>query len=343
MVLSEIISVRDVVYLILLAIFPLVVLGISILKPRGMYYITLGFAIFSLIALFSGYYRAIGIYILVYIGFSIFWAVKGGKEYEACGHKFDIYRNLYASYYADDLNDDGIIDAFDNWKIAHDPRFAWIFASRKVRMERKSKGYYNFSFGANSQEAFMRKDRWSDDSWNSGFGGSGSYGTSGQRSSSTSGQSRSGASTGRSRSNATSGQSRSKYTDQFYKRSGGASAGNRDYGPRGKAYYENSSSGSTSYGNSSTNGGAGTGNYGRSTNNMSEEEQRVARQHAFAREHNLRYFAMCTSKDEGKKLYHKYAAKFHPDNTVTGNKDKFVAIDEEYNRFCEIPDYEFVA
>lgn len=76
---------------------------------------------------------------------------------------------------------------------------------------------------------------------------------------------------------------------------------------------------------------------------MSEEERRVARQHEFARQHNLRYFAMCTSKDEGKKLYHKYAAKFHPDNAITGNKEKFIAVDEEYNRFCKINDADFVA
>ena len=69
---------------------------------------------------------------------------------------------------------------------------------------------------------------------------------------------------------------------------------------------------------------------------MSDVEREVAKQHEFARRHNLRYFAMCKSKSEAKKLYHKYAAKFHPDNAVTGDKEKFVRIDEEYNRFCQI-------
>ena len=302
--LSEIISVKDIIYLVLLAILPLAVLGISILKPRGMYYITVGFGIFSLIALFTENYGAIGFYIIAYIGFSIFWAVKGGREYEACGHKFDIYRNLYASYYADDLNDDGIIDAFDNWKIAHDPRFAWIFASRKVRRERKEKGYFNFSFGVDSQAALNNKKRWSENDWSYGFGGSRDYSSSGQGS-------------------------------RTY------SQGSNTYSQRSSTYSQRSST----YGRGSSTYGQESNSFGQSrdTDSMSEEERRVARQHAFAREHNLRYFAMCTSKDEGKKLYHKYAAKFHPDNAVTGNKDKFVAIDEEYNRFCAINDSEFVA
>jgi len=58
--------------------------------------------------------------------------------------------------------------------------------------------------------------------------------------------------------------------------------------------------------------------------------------HARAKTYNLKYFAKCQDVKEARSLYHKYAAKFHPDNTVTGDKEKFIAIDQEYNRFCEL-------
>lgn len=299
----DIIDLSQVFSLVILGILPLVVLGFSIMKPRGMYYMTVALVIFGFIALFSGHFAAIGIYLLVYIAFSIFWAIKGGREYERCGHRFDIYRNLYQSYYADDLNDDGIIDAFDNWKIAHDPRYSWIFASRKVRRERKlqSQNFYNsgiFNAGVFGAGLFGEDSN----EWDSGFSRDNS---SEQR------------------------KSRSEYTDRYSRRSQAYSgqAGNRDYGPKGYSAY---------YGNTQKTSNTGAQKV------MSEEEQKVAAQHAFARKHNLRYFAMCSSKDEGKRLYHKYAAKYHPDNPTTGNKEKFIAIDEEYNRFCAIDELDFI-
>ena len=57
---------------------------------------------------------------------------------------------------------------------------------------------------------------------------------------------------------------------------------------------------------------------------------------ARAKIYNLKYFAKCKDVKEARAMYHKYAVKFHPDNAQTGDKEKFIAIDQEYNRFCEI-------
>lgn len=49
----------------------------------------------------------------------------------------------------------------------------------------------------------------------------------------------------------------------------------------------------------------------------------------------LRYFSKCMNCEEAKRVYHKYAVKYHPDNPVTGNQEKFVEIDQQYNTFME--------
>lgn len=237
---------------------------------------TVFLCVYSILCLIRIEFVLLMIYIIIYVGFCIFWRVKGGSEYQRQGYQYDLYEEMFKSFYADDLNEDGIIDAFDNWKIAHDPRFSWIFASRKVRRERKiMREYARFNQSTGYNPYFGERIR---DYSRKPFGTS-------------------------------------------------AAGGGRNSSQSGSAqrqYYQPD----------------------RNMNKqeqMSEAERQVAAQHEFARRHNLRYFAMCTSKSEGKKLYHKYAAKYHPDNAITGDKEKFIKIDEEYNRFSEIPDTDFVA
>lgn len=50
----------------------------------------------------------------------------------------------------------------------------------------------------------------------------------------------------------------------------------------------------------------------------------------------LRYYAKCMTVDDAKKAYRKYAVTFHPDNPVTGDEEKFIEIDKQYNKFVEI-------
>jgi len=266
--LAEIIDISDVIYAAVFALLPLLIFAISLIKPRGLYYVTISLVIFSVLAVIYAHYEIIWGYVIAWIIFCVIWVVKGGREYERYDRDYNIYRKLFESYYADDLNDDGIIDAFDSWKIAHDPRYAWIFTSRKKRMEAKDTNVYEQRFTSRhwqdeSSYSYKRKDNGSEGGYRTSPGGT--YGR-------------------------TPGKTYAK--------------------PEGAA-------------------------------SMTEEERKVAAQHAFARRNNLRYFAMCEDKEEGKKLYHKYAAKFHPDNPTTGDQDKFIRIDEEYNRFCEIPDAEF--
>lgn len=105
-------------------------------------------------------------------------------------------------------------------------------------------------------------------------------------------------------------------------------AGRREYAERNNSrrgdYYN---SGNRDYGNTSW-------DYKDEKNYSENQENNNLR--ARAKMHNLSYFAKCKDIKEARTLYHKYAAKFHPDNAVTGNKEKFIAIDQEYNRFCEL-------
>lgn len=279
MSISDIIDISRIGYTLFYGVLPIVLLGISILSPRGLYYMTVGMGFLGFVALGSTEFSVLAVYFVLYAGFFMFWMIKGGRQYEQNGYSYDMYKKLYESYYADDLNDDGIIDAFENWKIAHDPRFSWIFASRKVRRERKlSREFGEFGSRTGYNPYFAESYRKYSQKTNSGETGSSSY-------------------------------QRNSHYSQAQR--------------NGNGNYENSKVDKEEH--------------------MTEADRKVAAQHAFAVSHNLRYFAMCSSKDEGKKLYHKYAAKYHPDNAVTGDKDKFIKIDEEYNRFMKIDDWEFVA
>lgn len=289
----DIIDVSKIGYTLFFGIAPVILLGVAILKPRGLYYMAIGTGFFGFASLICGELYLTVIYIIVFVGFIIFWMIKGGMNYQREGYTFDLYRELYESYYADDLNDDGINDAFDNWKIAHDPRFSWIFASRKVKRERKLRQEYS-KFGS-----FVGYNPYfGDDIRKFAKGEAGSY-----------------------TSNYTSEEAKA-----HAKADAEAAARRRE---REQQYY------------SSRNNTASRSEQKREE--MDDAQRRVAAQHEFAKRNNLRYFAMCTSKDEGKKLYHKYAAKYHPDNAVTGDKEKFITIDEEYNRFMQIDDWDFVA
>lgn len=280
----DIIDFSRIGYALFFGILPIILLGVAILKPRGLYYMTVGFGIFAFLSLCMMDMTLLIAYIIVYAGFVLFWMIKGGMQYQRDGYSFDLYRELFESYYADDLNGDGINDAFDNWKIAHDPRFSWIFASRKVKKERRLRQEYG------KLGEYVDFNPYFGDSA-SKFDQGGSY------------ESRSEGARERRR---TEEQARRRQSQNQYR--------SQNYSTRNMNRQEQ----------------------------MSEAERKVAAQHEFARNYNLRYFAMCASKSEGKKLYHKYAAKFHPDNPVTGDKEKFIKIDEEYNRFSEIPDAAFV-
>ena len=235
------------------------------------------------------------IYVFVFLAFVIWWSCVFTKYKENNPKNYAEYKQFYSEYFSDDLNNDGIKDAFENWEIAHDPRFFWLFGSRRAKQQRQLEN--NF-FGQNM---------------------SGGWGAFGQ----------------------------TKSPEQEFNE-WSASHKNGTYYQNTGSYGSNRSSDNRSYRNtaggyagSRSNTASGTNNnyYGtKPESEMSDVEKEVAKQHAFARKYNLRYFAMCKSKTEAKKLYHKYATKFHPDNAVTGDKEKFMKIDEEYNRFCEIPE-----
>lgn len=71
------------------------------------------------------------------------------------------------------------------------------------------------------------------------------------------------------------------------------------------------------------------GNY--HSSNQQNEEINVE-----AVSNGLRYYAKCMTVEDAKKAYRKYAVTFHPDNPVTGDENKFIEIDKQYNRFVEI-------
>lgn len=293
----DIVDTSRIVYTLIFGILPVILLGVSILKPRGLYYMTIGGVFYLFATLFRAEFKLMFIYAGVYFVFAVFWKIKGGIEYQRDAYSFGLYKMLFESYYADDLNDDGINDAFDNWKIAHDPRFTWIFASRKVRRERKLRQEYG-KFGA-----YMGYNPYFGDRINDAI--------------------RNGYDDPRKRAGrADDVDPRRRAEAQAHRR---AEAEARERRRQREEYYY----------------ATGDRNMGK-REQKDEAQRRVEAQHEFARRHNLRYFAMCASKDEGKKLYHKYAAKYHPDNAVTGDKEKFIVIDEEYNRFSQIDEMDFV-
>lgn len=248
------------------------------------------------------------IYIAVILVYTIWWSSKFQQYRKDNPGQYEEYMKYYSEYYGDDLNEDGIKDAFEHWKIAHDPRFFWIFGSKlekeKRRFERE-KSIFFFRTGSEHYDesidfSYRKRDR------------------SEQR-----------------EQREANARKRNDYRNYYGNGSSNGYSGSSEY----NSYRSNGAN--TGYNSSrsySTNTGYNS-SYGQSSSDsrtMSEEEQKIAKQHAFAREHNLRYFAMCESKSEAKKLYRKYAAKYHPDNNVTGDKEKFIKIDEEYNRFCKI-------
>ena len=258
-------------------------------------------------AIFEGRFF-IYLYMGAFVIFSAWWG-KVYKKYKENNPKdYQEFKHYYSEYFSDDLNNDGIKDAFEHWEIAHDPRFFWLFGSRRAKYQRQLEESIQISEALGNSYGRGRFNTWDTfastktpeqefNEWSS------------------------------SRKNGT-----------YYRSMGGSdpnyrSTDNRNYrntagGYAGSRY--NASNGSNTQNN---------GYYGsKPESEMSDVEKEVAKQHAFARKYNLRYFAMCKSKAEAKKLYHKYATKFHPDNAVTGDKEKFMKIDEEYNRFCEIPE-----
>ena len=213
-------------------------------------------------------------YIIAFLAFLIWWAKVFQKYKEENPNNYEEFKYYYSEYFADDLNNDGIKDAFEHWEIAHDPRFFWLFGSRRAKQKKamEREAYDPFMGAANF---FNQQDMYAH----------------------------------RSKERAFEAEYRRKYSNQSSRTSD-----NRTYRNTQNQTYRQPEP----------------------EKQMSDVEREVAKQHEFARRHNLRYFAMCKSKSEAKKLYHKYAAKFHPDNAVTGDKEKFVRIDEEYNRFCQI-------
>lgn len=293
----DIVDVSRIGFTVLFGIAPVILLGVSLLKPRGLYYMSVGTGVYFFMCLCTMEYKLMFVYLGAYVAFTVFWVVKGGMQYQKEGYSFDLYRELFESYYADDLNDDGINDAFDNWKIAHDPRFSWIFASRKVKRERRLRQEYG-KFGN-----YMGYNPYFGDSIRKmAREGAQSYFNSSDRNADTAREE-----AAREEAAREEAIRRRRQQEEEYRARGNASRS------------------------------------AQKQDQMDEAQRRVAAQHEFARRFNLRYFAMCTSKEEGKKLYHKYAAKYHPDNSVTGDKDKFIKIDEEYNRFSQIDDWDFVA
>ena len=299
MSINDVVSFANIGVALVFAIIPIVILTISLIAPRGLYYVTITAITLGLFAFCLGYSEFVKFYIGAWVGYLIFYLLMRKKN-ERDGERFSLYEELIRSYYSDDLNEDGIIDAFENWKIAHDPRFSWIFASRKVREEQKKQRlmreeFTNFYSSADNDftKSFYDFER---------------------------------------RTAGRAGNGRSGRTDSGY-RSGTGYAGGRGNG------YAGSTGGNTYRKTGSTY--AGGRQQTSETRQMSEEEKRVAAQHAFARRNNLRYFSMCTSQSEGKKLFRKYASMYHPDNPDTGNEEKFVMIDEEYKRFCTISDSDF--
>ncbi|MCR4749920.1 MAG: hypothetical protein K5877_09040 [Lachnospiraceae bacterium] len=285
---------------VLLFAIPIGILVKSFLRKRFMTTFSLTYYIASipLIGAFEGAVFSFA-YIVAFGAFMIWWSSVFQKYKEENPNNYEEFRYYYSEYFADDLNNDGIKDAFENWEIAHDPRFFWLFGSRRAKQK---KALENQSFDdpfLGAANFFDQQDIYSH----------------------------------RSKARAFESEFKRKYSNG----SSGATD-NRTYRNTQTGGPYSNAQNSRSYG-TSQNTGAYRKNYDtrqKPESEMSDVEKEVAKQHEFARRYNLRYFAMCKSKSEAKKLYHKYAAKFHPDNAVTGDKDKFVKIDEEYNRFCQI-------
>ena len=261
---------------------PVGILVKAFLRKRFMTSFSLVYYMMSipLIGLFEGPVFSIS-YIVAFLVFLIWWAKVFQQYKEENPKNYEEFRYYYSEYFADDLNNDGIKDAFENWEIAHDPRFFWLFGSRREKQKRASErqAYDSASFFkdpyTSTANFFNQQDLYAH----------------------------------RSKERAFEAEYRRKYSNQSSRTSD-----NRTYRNTQNQTYKDP----------------------QPEKQMSDVEREVAKQHEFARRHNLRYFAMCKSKSEAKKLYHKYAAKFHPDNAITGDKEKFVRIDEEYNRFCQI-------
>lgn len=256
-------------------VIPVFILAKSYLAKK--FFSTVEFTYLILSCVIIGAYEGVAfsiVYTTVLAVYVSWWSVEFKKYREENPGEYEEYRKFYSEYYGDDLNGDGIKDAFEEWEIAHDPRLFWLFGSKMAKRERKLQKERN---------SFYSK---------SGFNG-----------------------------------------EEYYK--GGY------HGDKSKDYSKGAGSSFTKdstqdYQNSRTTRNNNSEHTSYHEPQMSEAERKVARQHELAKLYNLRYFAMCETKDEAKKLYRKYATKFHPDNAVTGDKEKFIAVDEEYNRFCKI-------
>ena len=258
-------------------IIPVFILAKSYLAKHFFTAFEFGYLIISILVITVYEGVAFGAtYLFILFAYTFWWSIEFKKYKEENPGQYEEYRKYYSEYYGDDLNQDGIKDAFENWEIAHDPRLFWLFGSKMAKRERKLKMerdmFYARMGGFNPEERNAR-----------GYHGD---------------------------------------KDKDYSK-GAGSAFAKDATQRSNNTYRSTSQTSSSY------------NRPREEQ-MSDAEKKVAAQHAFAKKYNLRYFAMCETKADAKKLYRKYAAKFHPDNAVTGDKEKFIAVDEEYNRFCQI-------
>ena len=268
-----------VIEFIFLFAIPVGILVKSFLRKRFMTTFSLVYFIMSIpmIGFFEGSFFSIA-YMIAFLVFIIWWASVFQKYKEENPNNYEEFRYYYSEYFADDLNNDGIKDAFESWEIAHDPRFFWLFGSRRAKQKKALENERYDSFWG-MPNFFNQQDMYAH----------------------------------RSKAREFESEFNRKYSNQSSR-----TTDNRTY--------RNTSAGATRNAQRAP----------EPEKQMSDVEREVAKQHEFARRYNLRYFAMCKSKSEAKKLYHKYAAKFHPDNAVTGDKEKFVKIDEEYNRFCEI-------
>ena len=291
MTISDFVDTSRILIFFLWVLIPLAIVVKNYLCRSFFLSVELGYLFVSIFSI--GYYENIFFsiaYVVVIVGYIFWWGNVYKKFRDDNPGQYEMYLKYFSEYYGDDLNNDGIKDAFENWQIAHDPRFFWIFGSRmaksKRRMERdmgrfeslfRSKSYANYDEIAFQQAMERRNRRYSQE----------------------------------------------EEMERAQRK--------REYERRQYESYASQGSNQNAYYNQKNGYGGGT-----TPPPMSEEERKVAKQHAFARQHNLRYFAMCESKSDAKKLYRKYASKFHPDNPVTGDKEKFIAIDEEYNRFCAI-------
>ena len=276
---NEIIDFSKMGVFVFWVIIPVLIMAKSYLSKNFFSTFEFAYLIISIlvITVYEGFSFGFG-YLFILLVYIMWWSKEFKKYREENPGQYEEYKKYYSEYYGDDLNQDGIKDAFENWEIAHDPRLFWLFGSKMAKRERKIK---------------MERD-------------------------------------------------------MFYARMGGFNPEERNtrgyHGDRDKDYSQGAGSGFTkgTSQNSNRTYRSTSSSQTRSTyerpkeENMSDAERKVAAQHAFARKYNLRYFSMCETKADAKKLYRKYAAKYHPDNAVTGDKEKFIVIDEEYNRFCKI-------